>query len=165
MHDAGIKATFFLLGDWAAANPEMVREIAAEGHEIANHTYSHPALTWLNEEEMKSDIEAAQQILNSLSKTPVQLFRPPYGDYNTSVVDVVRDMGFSAVVMWDVDTRDWTGSAAGTIAYRVEEGASSGSIVLFHLHGAHTAESLGEIIPNLKERGYVFTTVSEMLAK
>lgn len=163
LRDANVKATFFLLGDWAAANPDLVREIAAAGHEIANHSYSHPSLVWLNEEEMKSDIEAAQQILSGLSKEPVRLFRPPYGAYNSSVLNVVRELGLAALVMWDVDTWDWTGSAAGTISYRVLTGVSPGSIVLFHLHGAHTAEALGEIIPDLKERGFVFTTVSELL--
>jgi peptidoglycan-N-acetylglucosamine deacetylase len=163
LHDTNIKATFFLLGDWAEANPDLVREMAAEGHEIANHSYSHPAFIWLNEEEIRNELDAAQKILSRLTKTPVRLFRPPYGAYNSAVIDVVRDMGFNALVLWDVDTRDWTGAAAGTIAYQVEAGVSSGSIVLFHLHGAHTAEALGEIIPNLKERGYFFTTVSAML--
>lgn len=165
LREANVKATFFLLGDWASANPELVREMAAEGHEIANHSYSHPSFAWLSEDEMRAEIGSAQRMLSDIAGKPVRLFRPPYGYYNSELVDVVRDMGFDALVLWDVDTRDWTGAAAGTIAYRVETEVSSGSVVLFHLHGSHTAEALTDIIPNLKERGYILTTVGEMLGK
>jgi peptidoglycan/xylan/chitin deacetylase (PgdA/CDA1 family) len=163
LRESGVKATFFLLGQWAEANPDLVRLIAADGHEIANHTYSHPYLAWLNEDEIRNEIGTAQQILKDLSGTQVRLFRPPYGSYNSSVVGVVREMGFGGFILWDVDSRDWTGSSAGTMVYRVEGGVTNGSIVLFHLHGANTAPALSEIIPDLKERGYMFTTISSML--
>jgi peptidoglycan/xylan/chitin deacetylase (PgdA/CDA1 family) len=161
---AGVKSTFFLLGEWAAANPDTARRIAAEGHEIGNHSYSHPRFSGLDAGAMEEEILAARAALQEATgNREVRLFRPPYGAYNGTLTAVLRGLGYSALVMWDVDSRDWSGLSAEAIAGRVLDGAAAGSIILFHLHGAHTAEALREIIPALRARGYGFTTVGSIL--
>lgn len=135
-----------------------------EGHEIANHSYSHPYFTRLDEDEMRDQILTTQHVLERvIGSGAVRLFRPPYGDYDATVINVLRNLGYDALVMWDVDSRDWTGLSAETLVSRVSTRVTSGSIVLFHLHGAHTAEALRELIPLLKLKGYMLTTVSTML--
>lgn len=163
LRDNGAKATFFLNGEWADVNPELVRRTLSEGHEIANHSYSHPSFTVLGEEEMRNEILTTQKVLENLGDSkPVRMFRPPYGEYDKTVTTVLREMGYSALVMWDVDSRDWTGISAEKMVQSVSTSVTAGSIVLFHLHGPHTAEALSELIPLLKSRGYILTTVSTM---
>lgn len=159
------KATFFLIGSWVNNNPDLVRRMLADGHEVANHSYSHSRFTWLNEDEIRSEIETAQTALaEATGQAPAALFRPPYGSYNRGVISIVKDMGYQAVVMWDIDTRDWSGLSGSAINAHVLDSVSPGSVVLFHLHGAHTAAALGELIPALQSLGYKLSTVGQMLA-
>ena len=158
------KATFFLLGEWVNENPDLVRRMASEGHEVANHSYSHPRFTWLNEEEVRREIEITQTaIAEAVGRASAALFRPPYGSYNSAVVNIVKEMGYGAVVMWNIDTRDWSGISAEAISDHVLERVSPGAVVLFHLHAAHTPEALAELIPALKSRGYRLSTIGEVL--
>ncbi len=160
LKEAGVKGTFFLLGEWVRANPEAVRRMAAEGHELANHSYSHPRFSWLDAAAMRGEILAARAALREVAgRDGALFFRPPYGAYNGTLTSLLAELGYRALVMWDVDSRDWSGLAAATIARQVTEEASAGSVVLFHLHGAHTAEALREIIPSLRAKGYGLTTV------
>lgn len=160
LKEAGVKGTFFLLGEWVKANPDAVRRMAAEGHEIANHSYSHPRFNWLDAEAMRREILAARDALREVAgRDGTRFFRPPYGAYNGTLTSLLGELGYRALVMWDVDSRDWSGLGAATIASQVTEAASAGSVVLFHLHGAHTADALREIIPGLRARGYGLTTV------
>lgn len=159
------KATFFLLGNWVNDNPDLVRRMMAEGHEVGNHSYSHPRFTWLSAEDIRREIEITQTaIAEAAGKAPAALFRPPYGSYNGGVISAIKDMGYEAVVMWDIDTRDWSGVSGAAISEHVLDSVSPGSIVLFHLHGAHTAEALTALIPALQGQGYKLSTVGQMLA-
>lgn len=160
------RSTFFLIGSWMADNPGLVRRIADKGHEIANHSYNHPQLSYLSEEEVEREISAWRNTMQTITGQLGQpFFRPPYGDYNRSVSQIVRQTGVKALVMWSVDSRDWTGVAAETMAERVLAQTDNGSIILFHLHGPHTAEALRYIIPNLTNKGYRLVTVGEMIRK
>ncbi len=164
LREAGVRSTFFLLGEWAAANPDAVRRIAAEGHEIANHSYSHPRFNLLDAGAMEEEIAAARTALREAAGSgEARFFRPPYGAYNRTLTAVLKALGYVAMVMWDVDSRDWSGLSAAAIVRRVLDDTAAGSIVLFHLHGAHTAEALREIIPALRARGYSLTTVGGLL--
>jgi peptidoglycan/xylan/chitin deacetylase (PgdA/CDA1 family) len=158
------KATFFLLGNWVNENPDLVRRMAAEGHQIANHSQSHPRFTWLSQEQMKREIDATQTAIAEAAGQPAApYFRPPYGSYNGKVLNVIREMGYEALVMWDIDTRDWTSIPADAITGHVLGHVSAGNIILFHLHAAHTAEALADLIPALQSRGYKFSTIGDML--
>lgn len=158
------RATFFLLGHWVNENPDLVRRIAADGHELANHSYSHPRFTWLTANEIRQEVQAAQTALTEASgQAASALFRPPYGSYNGEIIKVVKELGYEAIVMWDIDTRDWSGVSAGAISNHVLERVTPGSVVLFHLHGANTVEALEKLIPTLQNQGYKLSTVGEML--
>ncbi len=160
LKEAGVKGTFFLLGEWVRANPDVVRRMVAEGHELANHSDSHPRFSWLDDAAMRREILAARAALREVAgRDGAPFFRPPYGAYNGTLTSLLGELGYRALVMWDVDSRDWSGLAAETIAHQVIAEASAGSVVLFHLHGVHTAEALRKVIPGLLARGYAFTTV------
>jgi peptidoglycan/xylan/chitin deacetylase (PgdA/CDA1 family) len=159
----GAKGTFFLAGDWAQNNAELVVRISADGHELANHSFSHPRFSWLSAEEMLAEIQATQAILKSQTGIEPQLFRPPYGIYNETLTTILKEKGFSALVLWDIDTRDWSGVSAETIVYRINRDVSPGAIVLFHLHGTNTVDALRDIVPMLQDKGYKLATISEML--
>jgi len=158
-----VPATFFLLGSWMAAYPEITRTIIEHGHEVANHSYNHPRLSNLDEETIESEILATQNVGADVIGSQIsKLFRPPYGDYNRQVTDKLQALGYKALVLWNVDSRDWTGIAAADIAREVMQAVSAGSIILFHLHAPHTAEALQLIIPELINKGYDFVRVSTM---
>jgi peptidoglycan/xylan/chitin deacetylase (PgdA/CDA1 family) len=159
-----VHSTFFLSGDWAENNPNLVRKIAEEGHEIANHSYSHPVFSWLGADAIAAELISTETALKKgIGDAPARYFRPPYGDYNNYVIEEVRNLGYEAIVLWDVDTRDWSGLSSETIINRVISQVTGGSIVLFHLHAPGTPDALSQIIPLLKDRGYVLTTVGAIL--
>lgn len=159
-----VRSTFFLSGDWADNNPELVRKIADDGHEIANHSYSHPVFSWLGANDIENELYSTDvAIKKSNGNNPVRYFRPPYGDYNSYVIENVKSLGYEAIVLWDVDTRDWSGVYSETIINRVLSQVAGGSIVLFHLHAAGTPDALSQLIPILKSQGYMLTTVGAML--
>jgi len=164
LKENNIKSTFFLLGNWIAANPQLVNRILAEGHEIGNHSYSHPQFTRLSKSEIEEEIKACENALIQVAGQPLKrYFRPPYGDYNNTTSAILRDLGYRALVMWNVDSRDWYGIGGALMAETVARQVTNGSIVLFHLHGANTVSAIGQLIPTLREQGYQFVTISEML--
>lgn len=166
LKEAGVRSTFFLLGEWVRANPDAVRRMVAEGHEIANHSYSHPRFSWLDSAAMREEILAAREAVRDVTgREGARFFRPPYGVYNGTLTGLLSELGYRALVMWDVDSRDWSGLAGETISRQVAGDATAGSVVLFHLHGAHTAEALREVIPALRARGYGLTTLGDLFGE
>ncbi|WP_312516316.1 polysaccharide deacetylase family protein [Anaerospora sp.] len=161
-----VKSTFFLLGNWIEANPRLVKLILEDGHEIANHSYSHPQFTRLSKSETENEIQACETALTqSAGQTMKRYFRPPYGDFNNMTSTVLQDKGYQAMVIWSVDSRDWTGASSAQMQENIMRNVTNGSIVLFHLHGANTVAALGQLIPKLREQGYQCVTISEMLKK
>ncbi|MDD4600354.1 hypothetical protein SDC9_09109 [bioreactor metagenome] len=164
LRENGVKSTFFLSGDWADNNSNLLQSIAVDGHEIANHSYSHPVFSWLGTADIESELVSTEiAIRRGIGDEPRRYFRPPYGDYNSAVYETVKNLGYEAIVLWDVDTRDWSGVSSQTIINRVLNQVSGGSIVLFHLHANGTTEALRELIPMLRAQGYEMTTVGAML--
>lgn len=163
LREAGVRSTFFLLGEWVREHPGMVRRMAAEGHELANHSYSHPRLSWLDAAVMREEILAAKAAFEEVAgRGEARLFRPPYGVYDGTLAGVLGELGYRGPVLWDVDSRDWTGLGQEAIVERVLADTGPGSIILFHLHGQNTAAALREIIAALRARGYEMTTVGDL---
>jgi peptidoglycan-N-acetylglucosamine deacetylase len=135
-----------------------------EGHEIANHSYTHRNFTILNPAEIQRELERTQDAIASAGVAPSRLFRPPYGSFNAKVLSVTGSAGFPYAILWSIDTKDWEGRTAGVIANTVLSRAKPGDIVLFHLHGKNTAASLPRIIQELKNRDFRFVTVSQLIA-
>lgn len=159
------KATFFVIGENLKLYKETVKKAVDEGHEIGNHTYTHPHLSGLNEEELLQEIKKNEYLIEALTKKPTSLFRPPEGYCGKSVRTLIKERGYRAI-LWDVDTRDWAGTSAAEIIKMVQETVHPGSILLFHDYTGKqsaTLAALTVLLPWLKEEGYLFVTVSELL--
>ncbi len=164
----GIKATFFLLGKNARYYPDIVRRIDAEGHEIGNHTWSHPNLRVCDYERQLNELSETDAVLRSLGITPLYM-RPPYGNFDDRTVEIADELGMD-IILWSLDSRDWKSlpkdyaklrSTRGTI---YEDGSLRG-IFLFHDTHRTTVQDLPRIIANLKAGGCEkFVTISEYLA-
>lgn len=170
LKEAGIGATFFLCGQNVERYPEYARRIAEEGHEIGNHTHTHPRLFWKTPGKIAWEIRQAQQVIAHCTGRPPQLFRPPYGLRWFGLFPVLSQNGLRAV-MWSVNSLDWK-LPASAIASRVLRGAAPGAIILLHDgvppresgNRQPTAEALREILQSLKGQ-YQFATISEMFGE
>ena len=157
-----VPATWFMVQFWTEKYPEYVRKIDAAGHEIGTHSATHSYMPRLSADEIRSELSASAQAITSVTGKDVELFRPPYGDYNDTLIATAEEEGFISV-QWDVDSLDWKDLSAQDIAMRVINGVRPGSIILMHNNGLHTAESLPLIISALKNRGYEFSTIGGMI--
>ncbi|WP_139187782.1 polysaccharide deacetylase family protein [Bacillus tuaregi] len=159
----GAKATFFMLGSRVQYYPELAKQVAAEGHEIGNHTGSHPNLSKLNEEQIKQEIVGASQIIEEVIGLSPAYFRPPYGVYNPIVEKVAFEHN-SPIVLWSVDSLDWKNRNPEGVNQLVKDTISPGSIVLLHDIHSSTADALPLLMTELKKEGYQFVTVTELLS-
>ena len=160
----GVKATFFVVGDWVDKYPESVRALHAAGHEVMNHSAKHPHMAKLSAQKIVSEINACSDKIEAVTGVRPTLFRCPYGEYDDNVISTVRSLGMTAI-QWDTDSLDWKKLSAEEIAGRVKEKARPGSIVLFHNAGLHTPEALPGIIEFFQSNGYSIVPVSELLLK
>ena len=142
--------------------PDYVKKIDAAGHELGTHGATHSYMSRLSEGEIRAELTASSQAIAVQTQKPVTLFRPPYGDYNDRLIDVANDMGLLPV-QWDVDSLDWKDLSAAEIVSRVVPRVRSGSIILCHNNGLHTAEALPAMIDALRAKGYVFVPVGELV--
>ena len=163
----GIKATFFEVGENVIYYPDAARRVAAEGHEIGNHTYTHPHIKNLNEAQLSEETSLCERAIMDITGVKPRLFRPPEGVVDTAVKTWATKNGYS-VVLWSVDTRDWAGTSVEEMVKNVDDNVHSGSIILMHDYvsrRSHTIEALKNIIPLLLNKGYEFVTVSELMGK
>lgn len=158
----GVKATFFLRGAWIVDHPDLAKEIAARGHEIESHSYSHPDMTKLTDDQVKSELDRADEAFQTVLKLKPEYFRPPYGAWNKHLLDLLAARGIRASIMWTVDTVDWSNPGVDKIVARAAK-AGDGSIILMHLGASQTAEALPQIVADLKVRGLQPVTVRELL--
>jgi polysaccharide deacetylase family sporulation protein PdaB len=160
-----VKATFFMVGQWGEKFPDTVKLIANDGHDIANHGYSHLRMASISESRCKSEIELCNQKLEEISGAKVNLFRPPYGDYNNTVIDACNKLNCYPI-QWDVDSLDWKKEMSKqAILDRILKRVKPGSIILFHNDTQYTAELLPKIITELKVNGFSFKPVSQLIMK
>ncbi|MDR0432375.1 MAG: polysaccharide deacetylase family protein [Bifidobacteriaceae bacterium] len=159
-HDA--VATFFVIGSQVSGHKSLVKKMAAEGHEIASHTWNHPALTSLSGAQIDKQLERTARRIEKVTGVRPALVRPPYGSMNGRVLKAIGRSGASAI-LWDVDTRDWEHRSASRVFNHVKRDTRRGSIILMHdLHRA-SADALDRIITHLERRGFTLVTVSDIL--
>ena len=158
----GVRATFFVVGDWAEKYPESVLALHEAGHEVMNHSNHHDHFNSLSAEAITADVSAAADRIEAVTGVRPTLFRCPYGEYDDHVIAALESMGITAV-QWDVDSLDWKDYDAGTIFTRVTGKVQPGSIVLFHNAALHTPEALGDIVAWLLQEGYRIVPVSQLL--
>jgi peptidoglycan/xylan/chitin deacetylase (PgdA/CDA1 family) len=169
----GIRASFGLTGRWTEANPALVARMAAEGHQLLNHTWSHPSFTGtstgagpLSTAERLDQLARAEAAIAAASGTTARpWFRPPYGDEDASVRADVGSAGYAYEAMWTVDSLGWKGIPAAEITERCLTRAEPGAIYLFHVGSASAdAQALPAIIDGLRARGYRFATLAALVA-
>lgn len=159
-----VRATFFMTGDWVSRFPDEVRAIAAAGHDLANHSDTHPQMSHLSADEIRKEIQDAHEKVRVLTGISMNLFRPPSGDYNNLVITTARECGYYPI-QWDVDSLDWKDYGADSIVSTVCEHKhlGNGSIILLHNGSTYTAQALEAVIQGLQARGYALVPVSELI--
>lgn len=157
-----VRVTFFFGGNWVEEYPEMLQRIAADGHEIGNHTYTHPHCNSLSPSEIKNEITKVQQIIDELVGPQPKVFRPPFGEYNNTVIQVASDLGYHTI-QWSIDSLDWKEVSADYIINRVLNKVGPGDIILMHNNGKNTATALEILIPRLQEEGFELVKVSDLI--
>lgn len=157
-----VKATFFLVGEMAEKYPKLVRDEAAAGHSIGNHTYHHVCLTKIPEGYIATEIDACGNVLRKITHKKVKLFRPPGGDYNDQVAETVEALDYT-LILWTDDPADYANPGSKVIEGRLLDKANNGGIILIHDGVEQTVKALPYVIETLKKRGYQFVTIDEML--
>ena len=159
-----VKTTFFLVGDWVDKYPESVKEIAKRGHDVGNHSDTHAHMTQISKTDQISEIEECNKKIEAITKRDTTLFRPPYGEYDNSVVEAC-DSTDMYCVQWDIDSLDWKDPTPQDMVSRIENNLKNGSIILLHNGAKNTPEALPLIIEAIKAKGYKIVPISKLLPK
>lgn len=163
---ANLRVTMFLTGQWVERNPELAKRIVADGHELANHSYTHPPFTTLSSPAIVSEIQRTEEIVLSVTgKSTKPWFRPPFGNRDARVLAVVGSLGYYSVY-WTLDSGDWrTDYSNADVLNIVATRAVGGSIVVQHLDSPQTAAVLPQIIQRLQARGLTIVPLSQLFAE
>lgn len=161
-HD--VHVTFFMTGGWVESYPDDVKAILAAGHDLGNHSENHKNMSQLSDAEKREELMQVHDKVLELTGYEMFLFRPPYGDYDNAVVNVAKDCEYYTI-QWDVDSLDWKDYGVDSIIKTVTEHKhlGNGSIILCHNGAKYTAQALDTLITKLKEKGYTFVPVSELI--
>lgn len=161
-HD--VKVTFFMTGGWVSSYPDDVKAILEAGHDLGNHSENHKNMSQLSDAEKTEELMSVHNKVKELTGYEMFLFRPPYGDYDDAVVENAKQNGYYTI-QWDVDSLDWKDYGADAIIDTVcnHKHLGNGSIILCHNGAKYTAQALDAMITNLKEQGYEFVPLSELI--
>ena len=157
-----VRATWFMVEFWAEKYPEYVKKIDEAGHEIGTHSSTHSYMSKQNAEEIKLELTESSKSIEDITGKTVELFRPPYGDYDDELLKTASELGYYTV-QWDTDSLDWKDLSATDIAMREINGVKNGSIILMHNNGLHTGEAVPIILETLKNKGYSFVPIGELI--
>ena len=162
----GVRVTFFMTGGWVESYPDDVKAILAAGHDLGNHSENHKNMSQLSDAEKKEELMKVHEKVRTLTGYEMFLFRPPYGDYDNAVVNVAKENGYYTI-QWDVDSLDWKDYGVDSIIKTVTQHKhlGNGSIILCHNGAKYTAKALDMLIATLKNEGYTFVPVSELIYK
>lgn len=159
-----VKATFFLVGDFCDKHPEAVKKIYEHGHEIGNHSDTHPDMPSISEEKMRAEIENCSDKIKKITGKKPRLFRAPSGAYNDNVIDTATELGYYPI-QWSLDSLDWKDKTPQEMEARIIPKLTYGDILLFHNDTQYTSTALQGIIEKIKASGYEFKTVGELIFK
>ena len=161
-----VKTTFFMTGEWVEKYPECVKTLVEKGHDLGNHSATHPDMTKLSKEKQKEQILKVHNAVKELTGYEMELFRPPYGAYNNEVIRTCYEVGYYPI-QWNVDSLDWKDLSASEIINKVcnHKALGNGAIILCHNGAKHTAEALDEMLTNLKKQGYKLVPISELIIR
>jgi peptidoglycan/xylan/chitin deacetylase (PgdA/CDA1 family) len=159
-----IKVTFFVLGENVERHPEILKRAVAEGHEIGNHTWSHPNLAKLSQEKVRSELQRTDDLIRQTIGFRPKIMRPPYGSLTSKQREWVHEEFGYNVILWEVDPLDWKEPGPAVVARRIISQTKPGSIILSHDIHAQTIDAMPEVFDALLAKGFKFVTVSELLA-
>ena len=159
-----IKATFFLIGQNAAEYPDIVAREAKEGHEVANHSWSHPNFNKMSDDGVRSQLRRTDDAIRSAINTRPTLLRPPYGNITAHQKKWIHDEFGYKIALWDVDPLDWRRPGPNVVCNRIVKNTRAGSIVLAHDIHPGTIEAMPCVLKELEAKGFKFVTVSELIA-
>ena len=167
-HD--VRATFFCIGRYAQQKPQIVRDLIKAGHEVGNHTYTHPNLALQSQTQVRIQLTTCQNVLSDVTGTAPKLFRPPYGGRRPLVLRIAHEMALEPV-MWSVTCYDWSATSPEQIEKHVKRQLRGGDVILLHDGGhvemgvdrTHSVTATDRLITKYKGEGYEFVTIPEMM--
>lgn len=162
LKEKNVTATFFLVGFWVDKYPDLVKTLDSSGIEIGTHSNTHPYMSKLSASQMQAELQTSVDKIKNITGKDVTLFRPPYGDYNDTLVTVAENMNIKPI-QWSVDSLDWKGLNTSQMMARITPNVENGSIILFHNNSDHIVEALPVIIDTLTEQGYTLVHVSDLI--
>jgi peptidoglycan-N-acetylglucosamine deacetylase len=164
LKEPNIKVTFFMIGSNVVAHPEIARRALAEGHEIGNHSWTHPELSKLSDQRVTEEITRTQEAIKNATGFTPTILRPPYGAITKDQREWIESQLRLSVILWSVDPFDWKRPGASVITERILRGAQSGAIILSHDIHKETVDAMPATLDALLTKGYKFVTVSELIA-
>lgn len=161
-----VHVTFFMTGGWVSSYPDVVKKLKDAGHDLGNHSENHKQMSQLSLEDCKKEIQSVHDRVKELTGTEMCLFRPPYGDYNNTLIEAANSLGYHAI-QWDVDSLDWKDYGVDSIVNTVlnHKHLGNGSIILCHNGAKYTAKALDALITGLKDKGYELVKISDLIYK
>ena len=161
-----VKTTFFMTGGWIESYPEDVKKIAVAGHDLGNHSENHKQMSQLSSDECLAEIQKPHDKVKELTGTEMTLFRPPYGDYNNTLIESANALGYH-VIQWSVDSLDWKDYGVKSIVKMVcnNRYLGNGAIILLHNGAKYTPQALSLIIEGLESQGYEIVPISQLLIR
>ena len=159
-----VKATFFLCGYWVEKYPDEVKKIAEAGHDLGNHSATHPHMSQLSAEQITEELQKCHQNVKDLTGIEMELFRPPFGEYDNKVIETATKNNYYTI-QWDIDSLDWKeqGTEAEINQVLNHKHLGNGSIILFHNDAKYTPQVLDTILKGIKEKGYEIVPISELI--
>ena len=161
-----VHVTFFMTGGWVESYPDDVKALKEAGHDLGNHSQNHKNMSQISDQEKTQELMSVHNKVKELTGVDMQLFRPPYGDYDDKVVLNAKENGYYTI-QWDVDSLDWKDYGVDNIINTVlnHKNLGNGSIILCHNGAKYTAEALEALITGLQEKGYEIVPISELIYK
>lgn len=159
-----VKSTFFLVEFWVDKYPEHVKEIFNRGHDVGNHSATHPNMSELSIIQMEEEINSTGDKIEKITGVKPTLFRPPFGDYNDTLIQTLRKNGYYGI-QWDVDSLDWKELGVESVVDKVTRNVRNGSIVLFHNNAKYVKEYLPLVLERLQADGYEIVPISQLIYK
>jgi peptidoglycan/xylan/chitin deacetylase (PgdA/CDA1 family) len=164
LRERGIRATFYVIGKNVAAYPEIVQRMAAEGHEVGNHSYNHPAFTKLSPATLAAEIQSTNEAIAAAIPQKPTTVRPPYGATNAAINKRLAEEFGLTVAMWSVDPQDWKYRNAARVSSHIIQNTAPGAIILAHDIHPSTIDAMPATLDALLAKGFKFTTVAELIA-
>ena len=164
LKEYNVPATFFVVGSWVDKYPESVKALSDAGHQVQNHSNTHPHMPQLSKQQMRDELESCNSKIKAITGVCPTLLRPPYGDYDNALIETVDSLNMKTI-QWSVDSLDWKDYGADNIVKTVlnHKNLKDGAIILMHNGAKYTKDALPRIIEGLKEKGYEIVPVSQII--